>query len=127
MQITEISTTISYQENKRSEKFTTSGSGDYCVPKLENTQYKVENGIQSKSNFTSLKVLVVASIDCKAFRYTAEKKGADKFNVDNTLVCEFHFNPSDINIPLEKAKGLWNILLFQVFMKLTEGSMRAKE
>ena len=66
----------------------------------------VSNQIPELFFFASLKVLVVARIDCKAFRYAAEKKGADKFNVDNTLVCEFHFNPSDINIPLEKAKGL---------------------
>ena len=42
--ILEISTTISYHEDKHSEKLTTSGSGNYSVPKWENTQYKVENG-----------------------------------------------------------------------------------
>ena len=49
----EISTAISYQEDKhtRSAMFTTSGSGNYCVLKWENTQYKVENGIQSNTDF----------------------------------------------------------------------------
>ena len=32
--IKEISA-ISYHEDKRSEKFTTSGRGNYCVPKFE--------------------------------------------------------------------------------------------
>ena len=36
--IKEISA-ISYHEDKRSEKFTTIGRGNYCVPKWENTQY----------------------------------------------------------------------------------------
>ena len=31
----EISTTMSYHEDKRSAKFTTSGGGNYCVPKQE--------------------------------------------------------------------------------------------
>ena len=44
--IKEKSTAISYHEEKRSEKFTSSGSGDFCIPKWEITQYKVENGIQ---------------------------------------------------------------------------------
>ena len=33
----------------------------------------------------------------------SRKGGAEKRNVDNALVCKFHFNPS---IPLKKAKGL---------------------
>ena len=41
----EISTTISYHKGKRPVKFTTSCGGNCCVPKWENTQYKVENGI----------------------------------------------------------------------------------
>ena len=32
------------------------------------------------------------------------KEGADKFNVNNALVCEFHFNPGDINMPIGKGK-----------------------
>ena len=66
-----ISTTISYYEHKRSAKFTASGDGrTYCVPKNENTQYKVENDIQSNIGsffFASLKVLAVESIGFKAF------------------------------------------------------------
>ena len=38
--VKEISTTISYHEEKRSEKFTASGNGNYCVTKWEDTQYK---------------------------------------------------------------------------------------
>ena len=49
----EISTAISYQEDKhtRSAIFTTIVSGNNCVLKWENTQYKVENGIQSNTDF----------------------------------------------------------------------------
>ena len=44
----EISTTISYHEEKRSAKVSIRGSGNYsCVPKYKNTLYKVENVIQS--------------------------------------------------------------------------------
>ena len=35
-----------------------------------------------------------------------------------SLVCEFNFNLSDINIPLEKVKTLWNVVPFQIFVKL---------
>ena len=34
------------------------------------------------------------------------KERADKRNVDNLLICKFHFSHSNINIPLEKVKGL---------------------
>ena len=73
----EISTSISYHKETRSEKFTTSGSGNYCVPKWENIQYKVENGIQSKRIFfffASPEVLTVKSSGCRTFRDTAEKE-----------------------------------------------------
>ena len=40
--VKETSTTISYHEEKRSEKFTASGSENYCVSKWENMQYKVK-------------------------------------------------------------------------------------
>ena len=44
----EISTTISYHEEKHSAKVSIRGIGNYsCVPKCKNTQYKAENGIQS--------------------------------------------------------------------------------
>ena len=71
--------TISYHEDKRSEKITTSGRGSYCVPKWENTQYKDENCIQPNNKigflfFTSLKVLAVKSSGCRAFRDTVEKE-----------------------------------------------------
>ena len=48
----EISTTISYHEDKCSAKFTATGGRNYGVPKWENTQYKVqkvENDIQSNA------------------------------------------------------------------------------
>ena len=54
--------------------------------KLENTQYKVENGIQSKILifffFDSLKFLAVESIGCREFRNTAEREKLKKFLVD---------------------------------------------
>ena len=52
----ELSTAISYHEHKRSAKFTASGGGrTYCVPKSENAQYKVENGIQSNTGINSFR------------------------------------------------------------------------
>ena len=46
----EISTTISYQEDKRSANLTIKGSGNYYfVLKCEVTQYKVIDGIQSNT------------------------------------------------------------------------------
>ena len=69
--MSKISAAISYQEHKRSAKFTARGGGStYCVPKNENTQCKVENDIQSNIGsffFASLKVLAVESIGFKAF------------------------------------------------------------
>ena len=53
--------------------------------KWKNTQYKVENGIQSKILiffFDSLKFLVVESIGCREFRNTAEREKLKKFLVD---------------------------------------------
>ena len=49
----EISTAISYQEDKhtRSAIFNTIVSGNYCVLKWENTQCKVENDIQPNTDF----------------------------------------------------------------------------
>ena len=74
----EISTAISYQEDKhtRSAIFNTIVSGNYCVLKWENTQCKVENGIQSNTDFffSVLKFLAVESISCRKFRNTVEKE-----------------------------------------------------
>ena len=76
--IKEKSTAISYHEEKRSEKFTSSGSGDFYIPKWEITQYKVENGIQLSKEivffFASPKIRAVKSSGCRAFRDTAEKE-----------------------------------------------------
>ena len=35
------------------------------------------------------------------------KGGGDKFNVNNALICEFHFDPIDINISFWKAKKIF--------------------
>ena len=75
--IKEIST-FSYHKDNRSEKFTTSGRGNYSVPKWENTQYKAENCIQPNNKIDffvgSLKVLAVKTSGCIAFWDTAEKE-----------------------------------------------------
>ena len=72
----EIATKISYHHGQRSEKSIKSGSRKYCVLKWENTQYKVENGIQSNKIFFVglLKILAVKSSGFRAFRDTAEKE-----------------------------------------------------
>ena len=36
---------------------TISGSGSFCVPKCENEQYKVENGIQSNTGIVFFRFL----------------------------------------------------------------------
>ena len=71
--------TISYHEDKRSEKITTSGRGNYGVPKWENTQYKDENCIQPNNEivfvfFTSLKALPVKSSGCRHFGIQQKKR-----------------------------------------------------
>ena len=179
----EISATISYYEIiSRSAKFTPCGNGNFCVPKISKCAlqswkwYPVKYG----NNFFSRSK---SPSSCKQWlqgisRY-GRKGGANIFNADNALVCEFHFNPSNINISFGKNKksskrsavpSLWpenclrkitpwkiapqQILLWvkfrvwvrvreeifwrhfsrrkfsvylQVFMKLKEGSARAKE
>ena len=106
----EISTTISYQEDKRSANLTIKGSGNYYfVLKCEVTQYKVIDGIQS-------------NIGILFFRFPAspgswkqwlqgisryDRKGrVDKFDNNNALVSGFHFNQSNINIHWKKGKNI---------------------
>ena len=61
----EMSTAISYQEDKRSAKVTTSGSGNYyCTPKCENTHSKVENGIHSNTGIVLSFFLFVWGFFC---------------------------------------------------------------
>ena len=65
----EISTKISFPHENHSEKLTTTGSGNYYVPKQENKQYKVENCIQSNKEivlflFAYLKIIAVKSSGC---------------------------------------------------------------
>ena len=99
----EISTAISYQEDKRSAKVTTSGSGNYyCTPKCENTHYKVENGVHSNTGIVLSFFLFVWFFFCfpksasswkqwwQGISRYSRKGGADKFNVNNALVCEFY-------------------------------------
>ena len=59
------------------EKFTTSGSGNYYVPKWENAQHKVECSIESNIGtvfFRFRKVLAVENSGYRALRDTAEKE-----------------------------------------------------
>ena len=46
---------------------------------------------------TSTKTHFACTIYCRKGR-------PDKFNASNTLICEFHFKPSDINISIRKGK-----------------------
>ena len=104
----EIYTEISYREEKRYAKVTASGSGNYCcVPKC------------IKSNSTKLKI--ISNQMPELFSHFPEspsrrkqwliaisryrrKERTDRFKINNALVCEFHFNPSHINMSIRKGK-----------------------
>ena len=100
----EIYTTISYHEEKRSAKVTTSGNGNYsCMPKcIKSKQYKVENNI--KSNTGIVFFFSRGKQWLQSFSRYHRKEVDDKFNGNNALVCEFHFNPGDINMLIGKGK-----------------------
>ena len=55
------------------------------------------------------------------------KGGANKSIVDNTLVCEFHFNANDINISFVKSKNSLKRSAVPSFMKLKEDPVYVKE
>ena len=86
----EISTTISYHKNKRSAKFIRSSKRFF----YEQRQTEISNPSNWKKWLQGIS------------RYGI-KGGADKFHVDNSLVCDFHFNLSDINISLGKSKKIF--------------------
>ena len=71
------------------------------MPKCKSTEYKVEIisiHIPELSFFASLNIL----------RYCRK---VDKFYV-NTRVCDFHFNPDNINILIEKGKKRYTVASF---------------
>ena len=73
-------------------------------------KYTVQSQINNEMVvfFASLKFLTVKISAYRAFRDKEEKGRAHKLDVDNPLVWKFHFDPDNINIPLEKARSLWN-------------------
>ena len=108
----EIYTVISYHEEIRSAKVKKSGCGNFFrVPKcIKSTQYKTENNIESNTGIVLLLLLLFSfSISRGKQRLQSisryrRKERADKFNVNNALVCEFHLNPSDVNMLIGKGK-----------------------
>ena len=105
----ELSTTkISYEAGKRPKKAKRSGSGNYCcVPNCKSTQYKVDNKAKIKTGTgffhfpkpPQKRKEWLQSIS--RFRRSGEK---DKFNVNNALICEFHFDSGDINASMGQGK-----------------------
>ena len=91
----EISTTISYHKNKRSAKFIRSGKRFFYKQHFyKQRQAEVSNPSNWKKWLQGIS------------RYRI-KGGADKFYVDNSLVCDFHFNLSDIDISLGKSRKIF--------------------
>lgn len=107
----EIYTVISYHEEIRSAKVKKSGCGNCSlVPKcIKSTQYKTENNIESNTGIVLLLLLFSFSISRGKQRLQSisryrRKERADKLNVNNALVCEFHLNLSDVNMLIGKGK-----------------------
>ena len=107
----EIYTVISYHEEIRSAKVSKSGCGNCSrVPKcIKSTQYKTENNIESITGIVLLLLLFSFSISRGKQRLQSisryrRKERADKLNVNNALVCEFHLNPSYVNMLIGKGK-----------------------
>lgn len=107
----EIYTVISYHEEIRSAKVKKSGCGNCSlVPKcIKSTQYKTENNIESNTGIVLLLLLFSFSISRGKQRLQSisryrRKERADKLNVNNALVCEFHLNPSYVNMLIGKGK-----------------------
>ena len=91
----ETSTTISYHKNKRSAKFIRSAKCFFYKQHFyKQRQAEISNPSSWKKWLQGIS------------RYGI-KGAADKFYVDNSLVCDFHFNLSDINISLGKSKKIF--------------------
>ena len=93
----EISTKISYQKNKPSAKFIRSGK---CFFFFYKQHFYKQRQIEISNPSSWKKWLQGIS------RYGI-KGAADKFYVDISLVCGFHFNLSDINISFGKSKKIF--------------------
>ena len=105
-----LSTTkISYEIGKRPKKVKRSGSGNYCcVANSQSTQYKVNNKANIKTSIVSFfifqKTLKEERNDFKEYPNFGKVEGKNKFNVNNALICEFNFDPGDINVPIILGK-----------------------
>ena len=105
-----LSTTkISYETGKRPKKVKRSGSGNYCcVANSQSTQYKVDNKANIKTSivffFIFQKTLKEERNDFKEYPDFGEVEGKNKFNVNNALICEFHFDPGHINVSIIQGK-----------------------
>ena len=103
-----LSTTkISYETGKRPKKV--KRSGNYCcVANSQSTQYKVDNKANIKTSivffFIFQKTLKEERNDFKEYPDFGEVEGKNKFNVNNALICEFHFDPGDINVFIIQSK-----------------------
>ena len=101
-----LSTTIiSYETGKRPKKVKRSGSGNYCcVPNCQSTQYKVDNKANIKTSVVSFFIFQKKpkeeTNDFKEYPDFREVDGKNEFNVNNALICEFHFDPGDINVSI---------------------------
>ena len=102
------STKLAYTEDKRPKRTTTSGSGNYCCMRTcKSTQYKVCSNIKTKSGigfFRFPKSPGRRKQWIHSISRWRRKGGDDKFNVDNALLCEFHFDSKDINVSIGMGK-----------------------
>ena len=56
------------------------------------------------SFFIFQKTLKEEKNDFKEYPDFGEVEGKNKFNVNNALICEFHFDPGDINVSIIQGK-----------------------
>ena len=105
-----LSTTkILYETGKRPKKVKRIGSGNYfCVPNCQSMQYKVDNKAKIKTStiffFIFQKTPKEERNDFKVYPDFAEMEGKINFNVNNTLICEFHFDSADITVFIGQGK-----------------------
>ena len=125
-----LSTTkSSYEAGKRPKKAKRSGSGNYCcVPNCKSTQVdnkaKIKTGIGLFHFPKTPKRRKEWLQSISRFRRRGEK---DKFNVNNALIFEFHFDSGDINVSMRQGKKKLKrnvVLTFEDLKKPVSESIR---
>ena len=97
-----LTTKISYETGKRPKKAERSGSGNYCsMSDCKNTQFKVDNKAKIKTGvgFFLFPKSPKRRKEClQSISRFRQRGGKDKFNVNNTHICEFRFGSGGMNV-----------------------------